>query len=119
MITRTRKFVTKIEEFLSLCEYDQTQLPGHNLPLLVLLSSCSMFSSNLLWTKQLSPLLGCKEVDKLNSKLRSLNVSGLDSLHISYRQFFSTTTFKMEEDERRLMELVEEIGSWYQVNLNQ
>ena len=37
----------------------------------------SFFHPRLEWTSQLSPLLGVGEVDKLNVKLRSLNVSGL------------------------------------------
>ena len=36
----------------------------------------SFFHPRLEWTSQLSPLLGVGEVDKLNVKLRSLNVSG-------------------------------------------
>ena len=115
MITRARKFANKIAEFHSLCPSDKSQILNHNLPLVVMLSTCSMFSTHLLWTTQLSPLLGAGEVDKLDTKLRTLNVSGLDSLQMTYRQFFNTTTFKTEEDERRFMELVADIGSWHQV----
>ena len=37
---------------------------------------CSFFNPAFSWVDQLAPLLGAGEVDKLNAKLRSLNVTG-------------------------------------------
>jgi hypothetical protein len=88
MVIRAKKFAHKISEFASLCPLDKSEILQNNLPLVVTLSTCSMFSTNQLWTTQLSTLLGAGEVDKLNTKLRTLNVIGLDSLKMTYRQFF-------------------------------
>ena len=78
---------------------------------MVKLATCSMFSLDMTWTSQLSPLLGAREVDKLEAKLRSLNVTGLDRLHLTYNMFFST--HKQEETFGQLMVT---IGSWAEVN---
>ena len=117
IITRAKKFANKIAEFHSLCPLDKSQILQNNLPLVVTLSTCSMFSTNQLWTTQLSPLLGAGEVDKLNTKLRTLNVIGLDSLKMTYRQFFNMRTFGTEEEEIRFTQLVVDIGSWHNVSL--
>ena len=37
---------------------------------------CSFFNPAFSWVDQLAPLLGAGEVDKLNAKLCSLNVTG-------------------------------------------
>merc|ERR1712038_1604548 len=63
------------------------------------------------WTTQLTPILGAEEVEKLNTKLRTLSVSGLDSLSMTYTQFFRT---QEGEEERRVATLVEDIGCWQQ-----
>ena len=116
IITRAEKFAHKIAEFDSLCPLDKSEILHNNLPLVVTLSTCSMFSTNQLWTTQLSPLLGAGEVDKLNTKLRTLNVTGLDTLKMTYRQFFNMRTFGTEEEEIRFTQLVTDIGSWHQVS---
>jgi len=113
MVTRVKKFANKLTEFHSLCTSDKDKILSHNLPLVVTLSTCSMFSPNLLWTNQLSPLIGSGEVDKLDTKLRTLNVTGLDSLEMTYRQFFNRQTMN-DEDERCFIELIADIGSWQQ-----
>ena len=73
---------------------------------------CSMFSLDMTWTIQLSPLLGAREVDKLDTKLRSLNVTGLDTLHLTYDMFFPA-----HQQEKALGDLVVKIGSWSKVNI--
>ena len=115
MITRAKKFANKIAEFHSLCPLDKSQILSHNVPLVVLLSTCSMFPTNMLWTTQLTPILGAGEVDKLNTKLKTLNVTGLDSLQMTYQQFFNTRIFNNEEEYMRFAQLVTDIGSWHQV----
>ena len=116
MRARTKKFANKIAEFHSLCPSDKSQILSHNVPLVVMLSTSSMFPTSMLWTTQLTPILGAGEVDKLNTKLRTLNVNGLDSLRMTYQQFFKTETFRTEEEEQRFSQLVEDIGSWHQVS---
>jgi hypothetical protein len=54
------------------------------------------------------------EVDKLNVKLRSLNVSGLDRLKLSYKQFFRSPFLQTEQAEIQFTELLTTIGSWPQ-----
>ena len=54
-----------------------------NLDYLVTFTICSMFDPGITWTTQLSPILGAKEVQKLESKLKSLNVTDLDNLCLS------------------------------------
>ena len=78
---------------------------------MVKLATCSMFSLDMTWTSQLSPLLGAREVDKLEAKLRSLNVTGLDRLHLTYSMFFST-----HKKEEAFGQLMVTIGSWAEVN---
>ena len=115
MRARNKKFANKIAEFNSLCPSDKSQILSHNVPLVVMLSTSSMFPTSMLWTTQLTPILGAGEVDKLNTKLRTLNVNGLDSLRMTYQQFFKTETFRTAEEEQRFSRLVEDIGSWHQV----
>ena len=116
IITRAEKFAHKIAEFASRCPLEKSEILNNNLPLVVTLSTCSMFSTYQLWTTQLSPLLGAGEVDKLNTKLRTLNVAGLDTFKMMYRQFFNMRTFGTEEEEMRFTQLVGDIGSWHQVS---
>merc|ERR1712168_787363 len=49
----------------------------------------------------------------MNTKLRTLNVSGLDSLNLTYTKFFRTQE-EEEEKEGRVARLVEDIGGWQQ-----
>ena len=73
-----------------------------------------MFPLHMQWTMQLSPLLGELEVEKLDTKLRSLNVTGIDNLHLDYTQFFPVQCSSDLERER-LLRLINNIGSWHQV----
>ena len=72
--------------------------------------TCSMFDKNITWTKQLSPLLGVREVEKLDSKLRSLNVTDLESLRLTFDMFFPN-----HQQMETLGDLVVRIGSWAKV----
>jgi len=110
MINRVQSFANKIAEFTSLSHHDKEQILSNNVPLVVILSTCSMFSTKMLWTTQLTPILGAQEVEKLNTKLRSLAVSGLDSLSMTYTQLFQTQADDTEEKTR----LVQYIGEWTQ-----
>jgi len=116
--SRSQKFVTKLSEFTSLDEADRTTLLTSNLSLMTTLTTCSLFPGNLRWNNQLAPLLGEGEVEKLDTKLRSLNVLGLDQLHLDYNQFFSLTTDGIGDSDKnqtdRFMKLVQYIGTWHQ-----
>jgi len=116
LLSRCHKFVTKLEEFSSLPVADSQQLVTSNLCLVTSLMTCSMFPPSLLWSSQLALLLGEGEVDKLNTKLRSLNVMGLDTMHLDYIQFFGLPLGLTLGDEsvERFLKLVHDIGSWHQ-----
>ena len=96
---------------------DSQQLVTSNLNLVTSLVTCSMFPPSLLWSSQLASLLGEGEVDKLNTKLRSLNVMGLDNMHLDFMQFFGLPSSLNVGDEslERFQKLLREIGSWHQV----
>ena len=47
---------------------------------------CSFFNPAFSWVDQLAPLLGAGEVDKLNAKLRSLNVTGAQCHNVNKSQ---------------------------------
>ena len=108
-----------LQEFLQLSDADQSTLVTTNLGLVTTLTTCAMFPPHLHWSEQLSPLLGETEVDKLNTKLRSLNVLGLDNLHLEHRQFFGLPPGLSPGDENyeKLIKLIREIGAWHQVRL--
>ena len=76
-----------------------------------------MFPLHMQWTMQLSPLLGELEVEKLDTKLRSLNVTGIEQLHLDYTQFF-TVQCSSDQERERLFRLINNIGSWQQVSLS-
>jgi len=111
---RTTRFASSLLEFQSLCAKDRDQILGQNMGVVMTLKTCSFFHPRLEWTSQLSPLLGVGEVDKLNVKLRSLNVSGLDRLKLSYKQFFPSPFLQTEQAEIQFTELLTTIGSWPQ-----
>ena len=80
MTERTIGFVTSIPEFQQLCRTDREELLRNNLNIVMRMKICSFFNPAFSWVDQLAPLLGAGEVDKLNAKLRSLNVTGRKSL---------------------------------------
>merc|ERR1719210_1387325 len=112
IFNRCHKLVTRLQEFSRLCPADRSVLVNSNLSLVTILTTCSMFPLHLQWTMQLSPLLGELEVEKLDTKLRSLNVTGIDNLHLDYGQFF--TVQASEGESERLVKLINNIGSWQQ-----
>ena len=95
MTERTIGFVTSIPEFQQLCRTDREELLRNNLNIVMrmkicrylvllflyfvfcLMKICSFFNPAFSWVDQLAPLLGAGEVDKLNAKLCSLNVTGM------------------------------------------
>ena len=106
-----------MQEFSRLCQADRSVLLGSNLSLVAVLTTASMFPLHMQWTMQLSPLLGELEVEKLDTKLRSLNVTGIDNLHLDYTQFFPVQC-SSELERERLLRLINNIGSWHQVILS-
>ena len=105
--------ILMFQEFSRLCPSDRLVLLNSNLSLVTILNTCSMFPVHMQWTMQLSPLLGELEVEKLDSKLRSLNVTGIDNLHLDYGQFFNVQSSEL--DSERLLRLINNIGAWHQV----
>ena len=89
---------------------DIFQILCHNLGYLVVFTTCSMFDKNITWTKQLSPLLGVREVQKLDAKLRYLNVTDFDSLCLTFNMFFPN-----HQQKETFGDLVVRIGSWAKV----
>ena len=76
MTDRTVGFLTSLTEFQQLSRADRDELLANNMDIVMRMKICSFFSSSFSWTEQLAPILGASEVDKLNSKLVSLNVTG-------------------------------------------
>ena len=77
MTERTIGFVTSIPEFQQLCRTDREEQLRNNLNIVMRMKICSFFNLAFSWVDQLAPLLGTGKVDKLNAKLRSLNVNGM------------------------------------------
>ena len=88
------------------------QILQHNVPLLVELQICTFFNPDLLWREQLTTLIGQEEVEKLDKKLKSLNVDGLDDLRIEYSDMFCGRSITESE---QMLDIVRDIGSWPQV----
>ena len=61
---------------------------------------------------QVAILLGIEEVEKLDRKLKTLNVSGLDDLKIEYVHMFTSPTITQSDS---FLDTVRDIGSWPQV----
>lgn len=114
MVDRTTRFANSLAEFQSLCLSDRNEILTNNLPIVIKLKVGSFFHPRLEWISQLSPLLGSGEVEKLDVKLRSLNVSGLDRLKLTYKQFFTSPFLQTEQSEIEFTELLSSIGSWPQ-----
>merc|ERR1719433_753724 len=110
--SRCQKLVSRCQKFSRLCPSDRSVLLGSNLSLVAVLTTAAMFPLHMQWTMQLAPLLGELEVEKLDTKLRSLNVTGIDNLHLDYGQFFNVHA--SEGESSRLLKLINKIGSWQQ-----
>lgn len=79
---RFEKIAEKIKDFEVLPYEDQKEILEHNVPLLVEFQICTFFNPDLLWREQLTPLIGQEEVEKLDRRLKSLNVDGMDDFRI-------------------------------------
>ena len=89
MSERTRRFAGSLADFQGLSCADREEILAHNLPVVMMLKTCSFFHPQLEWTHQLAPLLGVGEVEKLDVKLRSLNVSGTARFGVTLQFSFS------------------------------
>jgi len=114
MTERTQRFAGSLPEFQGLCARDREEVLANNLAVVITLKTCSFFHPRLEWTHQLAPLLGVGEVDKLDVKLRSLAVAGLDRLKLTYKQFFTSPFLQTEQAEVEFTELLAAIGAWPQ-----
>lgn len=112
MVERTTRFANSLSEFQDLCPEDRKEILSNNISVVLKLKAGSFFHPRLEWTSQLSPLLGTGEVEKLDVKLRSLNVSGLDRLKLNYKQFFTCSFLQTEQIEMEFTQLLTSIGSW-------
>ena len=128
LLARCSRFASRIAELEELTQADREevrivrenvwvyldifQILGHNMGYLVVFVTCCMFDKNITWKKQLSSLLGVKEVEKLDAKLRSLTVTGLDSLHLTFDMFFPA-----QHQENTVGHLVVRVGSWAEVSI--
>ena len=104
MINRVKKFATKIAEYHSLSHHDKDQILSHNVPLVVILSTCSMFSTKMPWTTQLTPILGAEEVEKLKKelcKVRHELADVKDKLDDALREIVA---LKAEREEKEALE---------------
>ena len=92
--------------------YCHVEILENNVPLLVELQICTFFNPDLLWREQLTTLIGQEEVEKLDRKLKSLSVDGLDDLRIEYSDMFCSRAVQESEP---VLDIVRDIGSWPQV----
>ena len=56
---------------------DVFKLLHANLPPMIKMQICSFFNPLLMWREQLTPLIGQEEVDRLDGKLRDINIKGM------------------------------------------
>ena len=62
-----------------------------------------------MWREQLTPLMGQEEVDRLDGRLKELNITGLNSLRVKYTDMFSLPD-RMED--QQFWRMLTCIGSW-------
>jgi len=108
---RFKKIAKKLREFQLLSFKDREEILTQNIPFLVELQICTFFNPDLMWREQFIPLMGREEVDKLDKKLKSLNVAGLDDLQVQWRHMFSQPHLDTTVN---LQDAVKEVGSWAQ-----
>merc|ERR1711892_112734 len=109
---RFRKIAKKLGEFQLLSFKDKEEILTQNIPFVVEMQICTFFNPDLMWREQFIPLMGQEEVDKLDRKLKSLNVAGLDDLQVQYSHMFTKHHL---QDNKQLQEAVKEVGGWAQV----
>ena len=97
-----------MKDIQSLPNSDKTQLLDANVPYLIEFQVCSFFHPDMLWRDQLTHFIGKEEVERLDKKLKSLNVGGLDDHRIEYGQMFRYSTESIQE-------VVRDVASWSKV----
>jgi len=112
MKKRSIEFALRVREMQQLGEEDRHEILSKNIPILIKLKISTFFNPSMTWSKQLETLLGVEEVEKLDKKLRSLQVQGLDNLRLQYSQFFSSPFLQTEDSEQQFCKLLNKIGSW-------
>ena len=70
---------------------------------------CTYFNPHLTWRQQLMPVMGGDEVEKLDMKLKEMNVPNLDSVHVFYSSVFGNPPWHLQT---RFDDLIKDIGSW-------
>merc|ERR1719430_823095 len=108
---RFRKIAKKLGEFQLLSFKDREEILTQNVPFVVEMQICTFFNPDLMWREQFIPLMGQEEVSKLDNKLKSLNVAGLDDLQVEYSHMFTQPHM---QDTKQLQEVVKEVGGWVQ-----
>lgn len=108
---RFRKIAKKLREFQLLSFKDREEILTQNVPFVVEMQICTFFNPDLMWREQFIPLMGQEEVTKLDNKLKSLNVAGLDDLQVEYSHMFTQPHM---QDTKQLQEVVKEVGGWVQ-----
>ena len=99
--------VNKIDVALPFIQY--FQLLNQNIPLMMELQMCTFFNPDLVWRKQLMPLIGPEEVNRLDMKLKELKVKGLDTMQVFYTSMFPNPPPHLEN---KFADLLRDIGSW-------
>merc|ERR1719410_1465284 len=108
---RFRRIAKKLKDFQMIPIKDKEEILNQNIPVLVELQICTIFNPDLFWRDQVAILLGIEEVDKLDRKLKTLNVSGLDDLKIEYVHMFTSPHITQSDS---FLDTVRDIGSWPQ-----
>lgn len=70
---------------------------------------CTYFNPYLTWRQQLMPVMGGDEVEKLDMKLKEMNVPNLDSVHVFYSSVFGNPPRHLQA---RFDDLIKDIGTW-------
>lgn len=106
MAERAHLLAIRVLEWIPLSHNDIEKLLHQNIPILVEMQICTFFNPNLLWRDQITPLIGREEVTKLERKLRSLNVTGLDDVRLDYEQFATACFLNSEKYMKDLIKYV-------------
>jgi len=75
LTNRHTKIAKRLREFQLLSFKDKEEILNKNIPYIVEMQICNIFNPDLMWREQFIPLMGQGEVDKLDRKLKSLNVT--------------------------------------------
>jgi len=110
--TRSRKVALRLREMQQLSQEDRDEILTKNIPILIKLKISTFFNPHLSWRHQLKGLLGTDEVEKLDRKLKSLQVKDLESYRLKYSQFFLSPFLETDDSEQEFCKLLNKIGSW-------